>query len=228
VTKVHNTVTTGQLYPNAHLLMYRINNQPSTPRSVTIQNQFTVTPANPTATSTLTTGPAVILAVPSTKEVISSSAPPTLPPPASTIQRELDHFKCYLAVGDPRAGVNITLTDQFETNQPTALYTPFLFCNPVLKVHYTQTVSNTGAPAALPTITPVNHPRSHLTCYVTVPSSGSPVIPPPVLYNNQFVVPGTVSTLALSSPDMLCVPTFKIAWNVIAPPTTTAPTTTAP
>jgi hypothetical protein len=100
---VQKTTSSGSvtpiLHPDAHLLMYWLNNQPPRPRSVTIRNQFTV--ANPSGTSTITTGPAVILAVPSTKEVISTSAPPTLPPPAAAVQRQLDHFKCYLVGADP-------------------------------------------------------------------------------------------------------------------------------
>jgi hypothetical protein len=119
--------------------------------------------------------------------------------------------------------VSVTLADQFVPGgEATTVYVPVLFCNPALKIHYTQTtpaVGSSGNPFAFPTITLVDHPGSHLTCYLTVLAPGqSPVTPPPVLYNNQFVIPGTVSTLSLAGSDLLCVPSFKLSWNVIAAP----------
>lgn len=213
VTKVHNGATTGELHPDAHLLMYWINNQPSTPRSVTVENQFGV--------ATLTTGPAVILAVPSTKVVISS---PTTTPSIPVIERELDHFKCYMASGDPVStftGAPVFLTDQFITNTPMTVFAPWLFCNPVKKWRFTLNPSFFGSLFLLPTITGENHPEAHLTCYVTELVPGQNLIfPPPVIYNNQFVPPGTVNSLVLSGPDLLCVPSFKLGWNVIPAPST--------
>jgi len=233
-SKIHNTATTGILHPNAHLLMYWLNNQPSTPRSVTVRNQFTVTSSNPAATSTLHTGAAVILAVPSTKELISTSGQQPLPPPAAAVQRVLDHFKCYIATGDPVNNVLVALGDQFAQVQPTLVVAPILFCNPVVKVRVSVTTGanangdqNGNGPAFAPIITAINRPLSHLTCYATVSTASFHA--QPVLYNNQFVPPGSVNTLQVSLPDLLCVPSFKVSWNVIAPPTSgPMPPPTAP
>src|SRR5208282_4665045 len=158
----------------AHLLMYEINPQASIPRHVTVVNQF--------GTSSLQTGRAVILAVPSGKALLSASTPPQ--PPAIPPEAELDHFKCYAAAGDAINAV-VSLTDQFRTEQVEVLR-PFLFCNPAVKE-----VLNPNNPAgAGPTTTPINHPLSHLVCYLTTPVAFQGV----VIYNNQFAIPGTLPT----------------------------------
>jgi hypothetical protein len=196
-------VTTPILHPDAHLLMYLINPQASTPRRVTVVNQF--------GTFTLQTGRAVILAVPSGKALLSTAAPPTFPPIPPP--QELDHFKCYAAAGDD-VDAAVSLTDQFRTEQVRVLR-PFLFCNPVQKE-----VLNANNPlGAVPVITtPITHPLSHLTCYLTTPVPFQGV----VIYNNQFAIPGTVPTLALSQSELLCVPSAKASWSVIPTPAQTS------
>ena len=134
VQKTYNGVTTQILHPDAHLLMYEINPQASTPCLVTVVNQF--------GTATLQTGRAVILAVPSGKALISAAGVPQIPPiPPET---ELDHFKCYAAAGN-NIGVVVSLTDQFRTEQAQVLR-PFLFCNPVVKEVLNANNPNGGPP----------------------------------------------------------------------------------
>jgi hypothetical protein len=189
--------TTRILHPDAHLLMYFINPQASIPRRVAIENQF--------GAAVLETGRAVILAVPTGKAVVSANgAVPGLPPipPA----QELDHFKCYEAGGRDVNAV-VTLTDQFRAAN-TQVLRPALFCNPT-----TKTVLNSATGAAV--TTPIEHPLSHLTCYLTTPVAFQGV----VTYNNQFVTPGTLPTLTLSQSEFLCVPSAKVRWLVIPPPT---------
>lgn len=200
--KIYKGATTTILNPTAHLLMYQINPQPLTPRSVTVLNQF--------GTTTLTTGPAVVLAVPSGKALFTpATVAPALPPiPAQGV---LDHFKCYTAAGD-NLNVVVSLRDQFQPAQ-ASLLRPFLFCNPVEKI--VQTVNAAGLPVQ--SVTPIAHPNSHLTCYLTTlyPFHGV------VIYNNQFIVPGTFPTLALSQSEILCVPSAKLSWSVIPTPAPT-------
>jgi hypothetical protein len=188
--------TSPILHPDAHLLMYLINPQASIPRRVAIENQF--------GAAVLDTGRAVILAVPTGKAVVSAnSAVPPLPPIPP--EQELDHFKCYEAGGRDINAV-VTLTDQFRAAN-TQVLRPFLFCNPTLK----EVLNTAGAPVT----TPVTHPLAHLTCYLTTPVAFAGV----VTYNNQFVTPGTLPTLTLSQSEILCVPSAKVRWIVIPPPT---------
>lgn len=143
VQKTYNGVTTQILHPDAHLLMYEINPQASTPCLVTVVNQF--------GTATLQTGRAVILAVPSGKALISAAGVPQIPPiPPET---ELDHFKCYTAARN-NIGVVVSLTDQFRTEQAQVLR-PFLFCNPVVKEVLNANNPNGGPPTIV--VTPINH-----------------------------------------------------------------------
>jgi hypothetical protein len=200
---VQKTLVTGAttqiLHADAHLMMYLINPQASTPRKVTVVNQF--------GTTTLQTGRALILAVPSGKALLTpAGAAPALP--AIPAQTELDHFKCYEAAGET-ATVPVTLTDQFRTEKVQVLR-PILFCNPTLK----EVLNGDNAIAAVPTVTPVTYPLSHLTCYLTTPVPFQGV----VVYNNQFVIPGTFPTLTLSQSEILCVPSAKSSWSVIPPP----------
>jgi hypothetical protein len=199
VQKTYNGTTTQILHSDAHLLMYWINPQGSIPRSVTVVNQF--------GTASLQTGRPVILAVPSGKAPLTpAGALPAVPPIPP--EQELDHFKCYAAAGDSINAV-VSLTDQFLTGR-TEVLRPFLFCNPALKE-----VLNPNNPAgAGPTTTPITHPLSHLVCYLTTPIAFQGV----VLYNNQFVLPGTVPTLTLSQSEILCVPSAKTSWGVLNTP----------
>jgi hypothetical protein len=206
VQKTFNGVTTPILFPTAHLLMYTINPQPSTVRQVTVTNQFG-------GGQTLHTGRAEILAVPSGKSAIApSGAFPGIPPIPSP--QFLDHFKCYQASGEPVVKGVVTLKDQFQTST-VELLRPVLFCNPVEKV----TINSNAATAPSAVITPILHPTLHLTCYLTTPVP----FQQPVVYNNQFVMPGTVPTLLLIQSELLCVPSLKQSWSVIPPPASTNP-----
>lgn len=197
--KNFNGQTTQILNPAAHLLMYIINPQPSTPRQVTVQNQF--------GTFTMHTGRAEVLAVPSGKApLIPAATVPALPPIPP--QGVLDHFKCYVASGD-NLNATVTLRDQFLT-ETTKVLRPVLFCNPVEKVRVNGT--NPLTPATV--VTPIAHPNLHLTCYLTTPAPFQRV----VVYNNQFILPGALPTLALSQSELLCVPSLKLSWAVVAQP----------
>jgi hypothetical protein len=200
---VEKTLPGGQVTPIQHaldhLIMYVINPQRNTPRVVLVRNQF--------GDQYLRVGNSVILAVPSGKSVQTSpTALPTRPP----IPTDLDHFKCYVATGASLDKL-VSLKDQFQTEVVKILH-PYLFCNPVRK-----TVGLPGASAlGTTTTTPINNPTAHLTCYTTTPKPFQAT----VFYNNQFVLPtGPVPSLAVSQSEILCVPSFKLRWSVITPPT---------
>ena len=105
----------------------------------------------------------------------------------------LDHFNCYAVTnGNPVAEV-VGLSDQwFPSVHKVAR--PALFCNPVVKLHNGK-------------VTPVIHPNDHLTCYKITPRPFDKT----VQLHNQFGDPVFRSKQA----DMLCVPTQKLAWQVI-------------
>ncbi len=220
--KVHAGVTTPIQHPDAHLAMYRINPQLATPRLVNISNQF--------GTATLQTGAAEILAVPSGKTPINAAGtvPAALPPiPPAT---ELNHFQCYAASGPdltapaagPPVGVVVGIKDQFRSDfAAIEVLRPFLFCNPVTKI----TVDTTNPLGPVPVVTPILGPTAppaltHMTCYLTTRVAFQGV----VMYNNQFVLPGTLPTLTLGPGEVLCVPTAKLSWSVIQPSAAGTPT----
>lgn len=108
---------------------------------------------------------------------------------------DLDHFKCYRAAGKP-VNETVDLRDQFHSEPGVRVFRPYLFCNPVEKVHR-------GV------LTPIRHPEAHLVCYLM----RSPDFPPrTVLTFNQF---GS-ETQNVFRPDLLCVPSRKLAWNEAA------------
>jgi hypothetical protein len=201
---VQKTLRNGKVtqiqHPDAHLALYVINPQPAVPRQLTVLNQF--------GGQVLDTGNAIILAVPSGKAPIPATGvvpnPPPIPDP-----KELDHFECYIASGK-RVGTVVSLKDQFQT-EFTRVLQPILFCNPVRKVIPPTPVS-TGS------TTPILNPIAHLTCYIKTPTPFQTV----VVYNNQFVRPTTANTPAIAqlfNSDILCVPSLKLRWTVIQPPT---------
>jgi hypothetical protein len=203
VQKNYAGTTTPILHPADHLAMYVVPPEPLVPRSVTITNQF--------GTQQLITTRAEILAVPSGKTPIAATTVAQLPkiPPAN----ELDHFKCYAASG---AAINKTvqLTDQFfTTGYRTTLLQPLMFCNPVAKsVVSLEPSTNGGSPIVEVNTTQISNPQGHLTCYLQVPQKFSSV----VMYNNQFVLPGTLPTQTLGDAEVLCVPSLKSEnWTVI-------------
>ena len=103
----------------------------------------------------------------------------------------LDHFKCYRAKGDP-LDESVVLKDQFQGVQ-VKVGAPALFCNPTLKIHNGEK-------------TKISHPEAHLTCYRTLPSTPFDKVLP---VSNQF----GKAKLSLSSPNLLCVPSFKLAFQ---------------
>jgi hypothetical protein len=104
---------------------------------------------------------------------------------------DLDHFKCHRATGD-RVDESVVLKDQFQGAQ-VRVGAPVLFCNPTLKIHNGET-------------TKVSHPEAHLTCYRTLPSTPFDKVVP---VRNQF----GKAKLSLSSPNLLCVPSLKLAYQ---------------
>jgi hypothetical protein len=105
----------------------------------------------------------------------------------------LDHFKCYKAQGD-RVDQSVVLKDQFQGAQ-VRVGAPVLFCNPTLKIHDGK-------------LTNIEHPESHLACYRTEPSTPFTTVVP---VSNQF----GKARLKLSSPDLLCVPSLKLAFQPV-------------
>ena len=202
-TTADGTVTQIQ-HPDDHLTMYLINPQPIIPRAVIVRNQF--------GTQQLRTGNAVLLAVPSGKVwPVPVTAPPQTPP----IPTDLDHFKCYLASGKP-LDRTVLLQDRFFKDTAgvlAAALQPILFCNPVQK-----SVPNPNPVAGPPFITtPITNPVAHLTCYVTTRRAFQSTL----LYDNQFSP--QLASLAVSNPDFLCVPSFKLRWAEIPVPSALVP-----
>lgn len=129
---------------------------------------------------TIVTGQARFIAVPTQKEPHGPAF-------------NLDHFNCYAVTTSNPAAANVGLSDQwFASTHKVAR--PFLFCNPVQKTH-------NGV------VTPIIHPKDHLTCYKMTPRPFDKT----VQLHNQFGNPLFRSKQA----DMLCVPTTKLTWQVI-------------
>jgi hypothetical protein len=172
-------VTTPITNPDAHLKMYLITAHPEPLRSVTVSNQFNDA-QNP---QVLTVFRPIVLAVPTQK------LPHAKP-------QGLDHFKCYLARGEP-VNANVGLQDQFDRQQPekVKVLRPILFCNPVQKRHDE-------------TITEIRNPDDHLTCYIFTPSSTKQI---PVQTINQFDREQFFATHS----RFLCVPSQKLDFRPI-------------
>jgi hypothetical protein len=114
---------------------------------------------------------------------------PPLPPSA-----DLDHYGCYSAQAETQFNpIQVTLQDSFITETVTVL-TPVLFCNPTIKNH-------NGLTAIL-------HPDTHLTCYSTSPSG---FLGGTVNTTDQFFL---TATYPIQAPNMLCVPSLKLSWQV--------------
>ena len=197
-TVIGSTVVTVPVAnPTAHMAMYRTTPQPTVvPRSVPVNNQF--------GPQTLITGEAEFLGVPSGKTPIGANGGPVSLPPVPEPSM-LDHFRCYSASG-PSINKRVMLNDQFFTGTPedAEVLTPRLFCNPVAKTVLSPTCP-TGQFCPVQT-TPISHPASHMVCYQISPSTSFQGV---VVYNNQFVAPGTLPTAKLMSPVLLCVPSSK-------------------
>jgi len=152
-----------------HLLFYGIDGSAATYPQVQVDNQFGTGQVFDLGY------PAELLAVPSQKDV-----PPTPP---------LDHFKCYPAEGPPLVEVSVYLEDQFGVHEEVPVYAPWIFCNPVDKVHDTLTTNS--------------NPDNHLTVYHIEPAGQWWL----VTVNNQF---GNDQELLVTGPVALAVPTQKV------------------
>lgn len=114
VQKTHDNKVTEILYPNDHLLLYRIGTHRAEPSiEVQVRNQFGV------AQLAVYT-PAEVLMVPTRK--LPHGRP-----------KDTDHFKCYAVQGQP-LNVPVILKDQFQQKQ-TLVLSPFALCNPTRKFH---------------------------------------------------------------------------------------------
>ena len=98
------------------------------------------------------------------------------------------HFECYAAQMKPVQGEVVQLTDQFQTYK-TQIGAPQFFCTPVTK----KVISGPRVP--------VPAPADHLSCY----QIQGPTIQQQRPYTNQFIM----DTVAVGSPQLLCVPTNK-------------------
>jgi hypothetical protein len=104
----------------------------------------------------------------------------------------LSHFSCYAAEGR-LLDVPVGLEDQFFASKHR-MGRPILFCNPAQKWH-------NGV------VTPIANPNDHLTCYSMTRSPYQRVVD----IRNQF----GEHRLQTSYADVSCVPTQKLAWEVI-------------
>lgn len=104
----------------------------------------------------------------------------------------LSHFSCYAAEGQP-VKEPVALIDQFFASKHM-MGRPILFCNPVQKWH-------------AGTVSPILNPNDHLTCYAMsrVPYKRT------VEIRNQFGEARVETSMA----DVSCVPTQKLAWEVV-------------
>ncbi|PYQ15708.1 MAG: hypothetical protein DMF80_07850 [Acidobacteria bacterium] len=177
---VEKTTPDGVVTPiqdvNAHLQLFLIAPSVIEPtRSVTFKNQF--------GRRRLLTFNPVVLAVPTAKN--------TQPFPDN-----LDHFLCYQARGG-NVNVVVNLRDQFQSGPATVLR-PFLFCNPVSKLHRDVQV-------------PIKNPDSHLVCYRTMVTEFAGQ----ALVRNQFISGTDGFPITVGSGDILCVPTQKLRFTAV-------------
>jgi hypothetical protein len=160
-----------------HLVGYETLRTPFTRQSgLSISNQFGTIKLDLTRRD--------VLMVPSAKSLVST--PPPLVAPT------LDHFQCYRAKrarGSARfAKINVTVSDQLETNVPITLVRPYRLCMPANK--------NNEDPTA-PT-----HPNM-LLCYRSKSSVRFGTVP--AFITNQF---GS-DDLTLIHRRELCVPSVR-------------------
>ena len=151
--------------PFSHLTCYRINDGEPGPPGVTVTNQFVVD-------APIDVGLPTELCVP-TEKLIS-------PGPV-----DIDHFKCYEALGDP-VDINVGIVDQFQ-GFPTLVAEPFRLCNPADK-------NGEG----------IANPDDHLVCYLLQPPGGFLGVPIPI--QNQFF---PLTTVDVGTAKGLCVPSAK-------------------
>ena len=154
--------------PEAHLTWWRIT-EPPVGKVVTIFNQF--------GTQILEVQDPRYLLLPALKNDNNITPLPNI-----------NHFKCYDAVGPPPV-VTVTLQDQFGTLVVVVL-NPVFFCNPVEK-----TVDGNF----FPIVDPINH----LACYEVDPKTTFNIA---ALVQDQFVT----QDILIFQHTFLCVPSLKL------------------
>lgn len=161
--------------PDGHLNWYAIKTNPVATRTVQVWNQF--------GFQTLQLGQPRWLAVPTEKDddcdwILCEEYEHQDSP-------VLDHYKCYVASGNPVDPYNswVTLLDEFEIDVNFQVLKPLRFCNPVEKIHNNEW-------------TGIVNERDHLVCYD---------VAKPVSTRNQF---GGEEFLIRKNMD-LCVPSAK-------------------
>jgi hypothetical protein len=171
VAKIHDDQVTKIRNEDHHLLFYRIKSvEQSATRVVRVSNQFG-------KKREIAVSKATFLAVPTQKIYPGEHPPP----------RDLDHFKCYEAKGEPIA-VTVGLKDQFNHEPQVRVHVPFALCNPVAKKHENKE-------------TKILNPDAHLMCYKIETKS----FDTKVKIRNQF----GEAELPIQQADVLCVPTHK-------------------
>ncbi|MFN8543791.1 MAG: hypothetical protein U0807_06255 [Candidatus Binatia bacterium] len=114
-----------------------------------------------------------------------------------------DHFKCYAGKFPKFTPRDVTLVDQFLTDE-TRVLKPVLLCNPVSK-------NGEG----------INDRLNHLKCYKIKPRQ----VRKTVTVVNQFVPEGM--TVAIKRSELLCVPSTKVENDGSTTTTTVVTTTTS-
>jgi hypothetical protein len=152
--------------PFSHLTCYEITDGQPGPPGVTVTNQFVID-------APIDVGVPTELCVPTEKLIA--------PGPV-----DIDHFKCYDAVGDP-VDIGVGVVDQFQ-GFPALVADPFRLCNPADK-------NGEG----------IGNPDDHLVCYLLQPPGGFLGIPIPI--QNQFFPAQT--TVDVGTAFGLCVPSVK-------------------
>ena len=174
-TVVGGTVSTIE-DPDLHWVLYDIREEsPSVDKTIQIANQFG-------DDQVLDLTYRDVLAVPSQKNV-----PPTPP---------LDHFKCYQILPEaPLMVEDVEVWDQFHEDYVyTWVMEPWMFCNPVDKVHGTVETSS--------------NPDNHLTVYKLHGETLTDWWT--VTVDNQFSDAAVPQTLLVYGPVALAVPTQKV------------------
>ena len=175
VEKRHGKATHRIAFPNAHLTWYKFQSDVKPVKWVVkIKNQFGV--------QKLMLEEALFLAVP-TEKIEKGSAMP----------EKFNHFKAYRVVKSSFEPKVVELKDQWDRKPiKVKVIKPFLFCNPVVKIHEKMKA-------------PIYDEKYHLTCYYIDPK-GNAASPKSIEIKNQF----GKRRLHPQQYFVLCVPTEKV------------------
>jgi hypothetical protein len=180
VEKVHGKATHRIEFPNAHLTWYKFQSYVKpVKRMVKIKNQF--------GEQELLLEEGLFLAVP-TEKIEKGSAMPV----------KFNHFKAYRVVKADFKPMVVVLKDQWDGKPiKVKVIKPFLFCNPVVKIHEKMKA-------------PIYDEKYHLTCYYIDPK-GFASSPKSIDIKNQF----GKQRLHPQQYFVLCVPTDKLGFKVM-------------